>query len=161
MSDNGDSDPREDNDNQEDQNGSQGNAEENPDNLEENGDNENPEEKKDGEDDLDENGEPKPDPNAERKEFHAKLKENLSQLSKIHNNWSYAYVNLNLAEKEVKSLFGLIEQYPHLRYINLAQNEIEDIENIVHATYLLALDVSQNQISKVDLFTNPNNLMFL
>jgi len=42
------------------------------------GDEEGGEEKNEGEEELDENGEPKPDPNAERNEFHAKLKEGLS-----------------------------------------------------------------------------------
>lgn len=49
-----------------------------------------------------------------------------------------------MAEKEVKGFFRLIENYPHLRYINFSTNEIENLESLEHAAYALKIDLSSN-----------------
>jgi len=125
-------------------------------------------EKKEGEEGEDgekkeeeEDGEPKPDPNAEKKRIHEILKTGLSQIAKTFDNSAYAYTKLDLNEKELKELFDLLKNYPHLKYINIAQNEIQDIQTVASIPHLLSLNASTNLINSLEVFTNPNVLPFL
>ena len=99
---------------------------------------------------------PKVDP--EQLECEKKIKENLSQISKTYDNSSFAYVNLNISEKELKKLYDLLKDYPYLRYINVSKNEIEDIDCIGNIPYLLTLNASNNLIKDMKIFSDPNKI---
>lgn len=118
------------------------------------------EEKKEGEEE-EEGGEPKPDPNAEKKRVHEIFKTGLSQVNKTYDNSGYAYTNLNLQEKELKELHDILTNYPHLKHINISQNEVQNIESIAAVPYLLTINASTNLINSIDVFIDPNVLSFL
>ena len=117
------------------------------------------EEKKEGEEE--EGGEPKPDPNAEKKRVHVIFKAGLSQVNKTYDNSGYAYTNLTLQEKELKDLHDILNNYPHLKHINVAQNEIQNIDSVAAVPYLLTLNASTNLINSIEVFTDPNVLSFM
>ena len=116
-------------------------------------------EKKEGEEE--EGGEPKPDPNAEKKRVHEIFKTGLSQVNKTYDNSGYAYTNLTLQEKELKDLHDILNNYPHLKHINISQNEVQNIDSIAAVPYLLTLNASTNLINSIELFTDSNVLSFM
>ena len=76
----------------------------------------------------------KVDPEEDRKKSLAIIQAGLSVLSKTGQNTGmerfyigYAYVNLNLEEKELVNLYDIIEKYIHLRYINVSNNKINSL----------------------------------
>jgi len=105
--------------------------------------------------------EPVPQIDPEEVETKKKIQAGLSQLSKIHDNSNFAYVSLNVAEKEIKNLYDIIPKYPYLRYVNMEKNEIENIESLGSITYLLTLNLSNNQIKSMDIFTDQVKFSFL
>lgn len=76
--------------------------------------------------------------------FRSDIKENLSNLSKTACGGSYAYVKLNLAEKEVERLFPVIASYSELRYLDLSSNALTDISAITSLKMLVSLNCSKN-----------------
>eukprot|EP00347_Sterkiella_histriomuscorum_P017186 403350341 len=85
----------------------------------------------------------------------------LSQVSKIHDGSSYAYVNLNLEEKELEELGDHLRLYQHLRFLNLSKNQLKDINEITYLPYLLTLNASENQIQDIGFFeSNTEALQF-
>lgn len=102
---------------------------------------------------------PKVDP--EQVETQKKIREGLSQISKIYNNSGLAYINLNISEKEIKKLYDILNDYPYLRYVNLSKNEIENIECVGNIPYLLSLNASNNLINSMEMFCNHDRLTFL
>ncbi|CDW77484.1 leucine-rich repeat-containing protein 23 [Stylonychia lemnae] len=98
----------------------------------------------------------------------------LSQVSKIHGKLkcpnkeyvidgsSYAYVNLNLEEKELQELGDQLRLYQHLRFLNLSKNQLQDLSEVTYLPYLLTLNTSENQINDITFFRNsPNSLQYL
>jgi len=81
----------------------------------------------------------------------AKFKEDivagLSNLSKIADNTSYAYIKLTLAEKELELLFEPITQYKHIIYLDLSQNQLSDVTLLAELPHLASLNLSKNQLT--------------
>ncbi len=77
-----------------------------------------------------------------------KLKIGLSKLAK-NADLKYAYVNLEVEDKQIANLFDLLEHYPHIRYFNLSNNQVADISSTKHMKYLLALNCSKNLVSDI------------
>lgn len=76
-----------------------------------------------------------------KEEAEAKLKEDqskfadmmragISQLGKTANGSTYAYLKMNLAEKEIEKLYDSLSSYKHIRYLDISQNKITDLASI-------------------------------
>ena len=57
---------------------------------------------------------------------------------------SYAYVNLNLEEKELEELGDHLRLYHHLRFLNLSKNQLKNISELAYLPYLLTVNASEN-----------------
>jgi len=67
---------------------------------------------------------------------------------------SYAYVKLDLEEKELEELGDSLRLYQHLRYLNLSKNSLKDIQEIVHLPLLLTCNASSNQIEDASFLSS-------
>ncbi|KAJ3092689.1 Leucine-rich repeat-containing protein 23 [Quaeritorhiza haematococci] len=74
--------------------------------------------------------------------------EGVSLLARTGNGLSYAYTRLELHGKGITDLL-LLEQYPHLRYLDLSDNALRDINALAALEYLLSLDLSKNQLKSI------------
>ncbi|KRW98777.1 hypothetical protein PPERSA_03912 [Pseudocohnilembus persalinus] len=86
--------------------------------------------------------------------FKEDIKSGLSQISKIQNNQSWAYVKLNLAEKELDKLYPPLLEYKHLRHLDISGNALTDISLVTDLQFLTTLNCSKNQIPSLSVF-NP------
>ena len=112
-------------------------------------------------DPLEEEKEPKPDPMEDRLKTRELIKNSLSQISKTASGSGYAYVNLSLAEKELLSLYDLMPNYPHLRYLNVANNKIKDLSSIKSLNFLIFLNASGNLITDLEFLNEKGTLNYL
>ncbi len=111
------------------------------------------------EDDL--NEEPRIDLDAQRKKVHEIFKAGLTQIGKTSNGDGYAFLDLNAKEKGLTTLFDILKAYPHLRSIDVSQNQIEEIKSVNYIPYLLKLNASTNLINSLKAFKDPATLTFL
>lgn len=88
-------------------------------------------------------------------------KEGQSMLSKTADNVSFAYVKLEINEKEIEGLYRALEFYPHLRYLNIKDNKIRDISMVADLHYLVYLDTSSNEIKDISFLENPHIQTYL
>lgn len=112
-------------------------------------------------DPLEEEKEPKPDPMEDRLKTRELIKNSLSQISKTASGSGYAYVNLSLAEKELLSLYDLMPNYPHLRYLNVANNKIKDLSSIKSLNFLIFLNASGNLLTDLEFLNEKGTLNYL
>jgi len=70
----------------------------------------------------------------------------LSCVQRTSDGSSYAFIKLELQEKNIDDLGCALRNYTHLRDINLSKNNIVDIGELMHVPYLLKLDASHNQV---------------
>lgn len=76
------------------------------------------------------------------------ISEHLSLLARTGNGLSYAYTRLEIHNKPLSNL-DLLEAFPHLRYIDVSENQISDIRGLGHLEYILSLDAHGNNITTV------------
>eukprot|EP00753_Platysulcus_tardus_P015668 PLAT519.1.p1 GENE.PLAT519.1~~PLAT519.1.p1 ORF type:complete len:317 (-),score=115.95 PLAT519.1:83-1033(-) len=84
----------------------------------------------------------------------ALLEEGLSQVERTLDGDGYAFVRLTLTGKAISSLTALAE-YPHLCYIDVAHNEIEDISALAGLESLLSLSVAHNKLGHMPRLPQP------
>lgn len=60
------------------------------------------------------------------------IAENLEDISKTPDGLSYVYTSLDLNKKRLEHLGNALLLYKHLRYINIANNKIEDISCVAN-----------------------------
>jgi Leucine-rich repeat (LRR) protein len=73
---------------------------------------------------------------------------NISLLARTGNGLSFAYVKLELHGKNITDL-DILESYPNLRYVDVSENQLTNINGISNLEYILSLDVHVNQIQSV------------
>lgn len=61
----------------------------------------------------------------------------------------YAFVNLDVEGKDIKSLHDVLASYPHLRYINVSKNQLSELQSVNAIANLLVLNAAKNQISSL------------
>jgi Leucine-rich repeat (LRR) protein len=113
---------------------------------------------------------PPVDPVEDKAKLKDLIKSSLSQISQTADNSGFfnnnndtifsscfiigfAFVKLAMPEKEITSLYDLISNYPHLRYLNLSSNRIDNISSIACLKYLIYLDVSKNKITDISFLS--------
>ncbi|XP_060618585.1 leucine-rich repeat-containing protein 23 isoform X1 [Anolis sagrei] len=73
------------------------------------------------------------------------MKEGLSLLCKTGNGLAHAFVKLEVREKEVTDI-TLIQNFIHLRYVDLSDNLIRDLSPLSSLNHLLWLKVDNNKL---------------
>ncbi|XP_025020867.1 leucine-rich repeat-containing protein 23 [Python bivittatus] len=73
------------------------------------------------------------------------LKDGLSLLCKIGNGLAHAFVKLEVKEKELTDI-TLIQNFIHLRYVDLSDNLLRDLSPLAFLTHLLWLKVDNNRL---------------
>lgn len=74
---------------------------------------------------------------------------------------SYAYIRLNIIEKELDEIGEEIGNYSHLRDVNISNNKFTHIDPLQYLTYLVRLDASKNEIKQIEMFSDPEKFQFL
>lgn len=89
-----------------------------------------------------------------RKNFASLLSENVSELCKTFDGASYAFVKLSLGGKGLLSVTEAVWKYPHLRNIELQSNFLTSFQTLIKHQYLLTLNLAKNQIEDVNMLAN-------
>lgn len=89
------------------------------------------------------------------------LRKGLKKISKTYNGLSYAYIQLDLKDKELDEIGEDLNNYVHLRDVNLSTNKFSHINPVQNMTYLVQLDASKNEIRDMEVFTLVEKLQFL
>lgn len=87
----------------------------------------------------------------------------LSQIDKTYDGSSYVYTTLNLQERDPKlQLLGdALNEFEHLRNVNLSQNELEDVEALAKMPHLLTVNCQENAITAVEFLSSDEQFKFL
>lgn len=89
------------------------------------------------------------------------LRKSLKKLSRTYSGLSYAYIELDLREKELDDIGEELNNYMHLRDINISTNKFSHVNPVGNMTYLVRLDASKNEIRDMEVFTFLEKLQFL
>lgn len=81
------------------------------------------------------------EPKEEREQMLGYIKTGLKVIAKTADNDGYAFSQLSMNEKDppIRKMFRYLRNYPHLKYVNLAQNTIRDISILRNIPYLITL----------------------
>uniref|UniRef100_A0A7M4EAW3 Leucine rich repeat containing 23 n=1 Tax=Crocodylus porosus TaxID=8502 RepID=A0A7M4EAW3_CROPO len=82
------------------------------------------------------------------------MKEGLSLLCKTGNGLAHAYVKLEAKEKDLTDI-GLLQNYIHLRYVDLSENQLRDLSPLGSLIHLLWLKVDGNRLTSATLQELP------
>ncbi|KAJ3027500.1 UNVERIFIED_CONTAM: Leucine-rich repeat-containing protein 23 [Siphonaria sp. JEL0065] len=74
--------------------------------------------------------------------------QHISLLARTGNGLSHAYTRLEIHSKNITNI-DVLENYLHLRYIDLAENAISDISALASLEYLLSVDFHSNKIKRI------------
>eukprot|EP00930_Biecheleria_cincta_P065767 TRINITY_DN5165_c0_g1_i1.p1 TRINITY_DN5165_c0_g1~~TRINITY_DN5165_c0_g1_i1.p1 ORF type:complete len:325 (+),score=109.74 TRINITY_DN5165_c0_g1_i1:38-976(+) len=83
----------------------------------------------------------------------------LSQVSKSIQGDGYSYSRMDCVAKQICSI-KLLEQYPHLRLIDLSGNSVEDVSPLCKLSHVLSLNLASNKIASIDSWA-PEDLQHL
>ncbi|KAJ3416665.1 Leucine-rich repeat-containing protein 23 [Chytridiales sp. JEL 0842] len=76
------------------------------------------------------------------------LAQHISLLARTGNGLSHAYTRLELTGKNLGNI-DLLESYVHLRYLDLSDNSIRDIDPLASLEYLLSVNFQSNKIQTI------------
>lgn len=89
------------------------------------------------------------------------IKASLSQIGKTFDGTSYAFLKLDLTDKELESLCEDLGGYQHLRFLELNGNVLGDISVLAKIPYVLRLNLKGSRVPKLDLFNNEETFSHL
>lgn len=89
------------------------------------------------------------------------IKASLSQIGKTFDGTSYAFLKLDLTDKELESLCEELGSYQHLRFIELNGNVLVDISVLSKIPYILRLNLRGSRVPKLELFNNEETFSHL
>ena len=81
------------------------------------------------------------------------ISNNLSQFKQIMDGTTYAYTQLVLKNQGISNLTDVIEQYAHLRIIDLSLNMLKEIPNLLHLKYVTNLNLARNQLESASFLS--------
>jgi len=74
-----------------------------------------------------------------------------SKIEKTIDGSGFAYTQMDCVGKRV-GVIKVIEDYAHLRQINMSKNQIKDASPLSKVPYILSLNLSQNQLKTIEGF---------
>ena len=72
----------------------------------------------------------------------------ISLLARTGNGLSFAYTRLEVHSKGITDL-DILESFPNLRYVDVSENALTNINGLSHLDYILSLDVHSNNLTSV------------
>jgi Leucine-rich repeat (LRR) protein len=72
----------------------------------------------------------------------------ISLLARTGNGLSFAYTRLDVHSKGITDL-EVLESFPNLRYVDVSENALTNIDGLTHLEYILSLDVHANNLTSV------------
>lgn len=90
-----------------------------------------------------------------------KFREGVSLFRRLLLTGSYAYVKLDCKNKEIFGLSGSLSSYKYLQFVDLSENELENLEGISVQQFLVKANFSKNKVVSLQPFQNGNPLKFL
>uniref|UniRef100_K3WUA4 U2A'/phosphoprotein 32 family A C-terminal domain-containing protein n=1 Tax=Globisporangium ultimum (strain ATCC 200006 / CBS 805.95 / DAOM BR144) TaxID=431595 RepID=K3WUA4_GLOUD len=72
--------------------------------------------------------------------------EGLSRLDRVVDDSGYAFTALDVVGKELVSLAPIVN-YPHLLFVNVAENQITDVAPLEKLPYLVCVNLSDNALA--------------
>lgn len=91
------------------------------------------------------------------KEITEKLQSGLSMVQRVGSRADYAYVMMDCSGKELTALYATLDQFLHVKYINLSKNAIKDISGLKALKNLVTADLSENEINDANVFESEEN----
>jgi len=89
------------------------------------------------------------------------IQSGLGGFDKTCDNRGYAYLSLNLAEKELEVLRPDIESFIHLSRVDLSKNNLKEISALAALPNLISINASENAIETVEILENKGTLQNL
>merc|ERR550514_1216756 len=77
------------------------------------------------------------------------MEQALSKIEKTIDGSGFAYTQMDCVGKRV-GVIKVIEDYAHLRQINLSKNQVRDATPLKSVPYILSLNLTTNQIKNID-----------
>jgi len=81
----------------------------------------------------------------------------LSNFGVTYNNFTHAYLNMNLSNLELYSIGG-ITNYKYIQDVDISHNDLTSLEQLSGLNHLTKLNVSYNKITDILDFEPPQNL---
>lgn len=89
------------------------------------------------------------------------IKRGISQVGRTFDGSSYAFLKLELENREVETISEDLSQYQHLRHIKLSGNRLQNIDVISKIPHILRLELKGNRINSLEIFNNEETFNFL
>merc|ERR550514_1746844 len=77
------------------------------------------------------------------------MEQALSKIEKTIDGSGFAYTQMDCVGKRV-GVIKVIEDYAHLRQINLSKNQVKDASSLSKVPYILSANLATNQIKNID-----------
>ncbi|TMW64841.1 hypothetical protein Poli38472_009008 [Pythium oligandrum] len=78
----------------------------------------------------------------------------LSRLDRVMDDSGFAFTSIDVVDKALTTIEP-IRNYPHLQFVNLANNQLSDVSPLADLTYLVGLNLSENTLTTPPAFANP------
>ncbi|CAG9327030.1 unnamed protein product [Blepharisma stoltei] len=89
------------------------------------------------------------------------IKRGLLQVGRTFDGTSYAFLKLELENREIETISEDLSQYQHLRYIKLSGNRLQNIDVISKIPNVLRLDLKGNRVNNLEVFNNEETFHYL
>ena len=74
---------------------------------------------------------------------------------------SFAFTSCSIIEKELDNIGEELNNFTHLRDINLSNNKFRHIRPLENMTNMIRIDANKNEIKELDIFKSLDKLQFL
>lgn len=89
------------------------------------------------------------------------VKKAVSQLGRTFDGTSFAFVRLDVTDREIEYLNDELANYQHLRYLELGGNSFNSIDVLAKLPYVLRLNLKGNRVSSLNVFQTEEAFQFL
>lgn len=89
------------------------------------------------------------------------LHKGLGEVSRTADGSGYAFTKLTCCGKGVTTLPENLQQYVHLRYIDISGNKVKDLTPFSKLPHLLTLNAAANNIENLSCLSSPEALPYL
>lgn len=88
------------------------------------------------------------------------IQPNISLLSRTGSGLEHAFTRLEVHQHPITHV-DLIASYPHLRFVDMSENALVDVQCLSQLEYLLAVNLSSNHLKSIECFDQKKYLQHL
>ena len=89
------------------------------------------------------------------------IRKYLKNFTKTFSGMSYAFTTFDCSEKEIDNLCIELENFIHLRDVNISKNKISLISGFNNMTHLIRFDARENDIRDMNCLSDPEKFKYL